>query len=132
MQNHKLNSRNTPHWLRRGVRPQVSIKTTSHEVTKSLVTRSVTHVSCWRTRLLLLKLRLKLLYLQLHPGYHLRMFIVESDLIRRRLLLSLNFLAHRQECALYFRLRGRPLDKPAYIFKMFDKFHSMMWPNEKS
>jgi len=54
----------------------------------------------------------------------------EIDLLRRRSLISLNFLTHSEECALYFRLRGRPLNKPDYVFKMFDKIHSMVWPNE--
>jgi hypothetical protein len=29
-------------------------------------------------------------------------------------------------------LRGRPLNKPDYVFKMFDKVHSMVWPNGRA
>ena len=85
-----------------------------------------------RFRIKLALIHLKLLIFLCESRHLFRMFFVECDLIRRRLLLSLNFLTYRQECALYFRLRGRPLDKPAYIFKMFDKIHSFMWPNDKS
>jgi hypothetical protein len=29
----------------------------------------------------------------------------------------------------YFGWRGRPLYKPDYMIKVFDKVHSVMWPN---
>jgi hypothetical protein len=56
-------------------------------------------------------------------------FFSELDLIRRRSLCSMKFLLHPSEAASYFRIWGFPLHKPDYMFKVFDKLHSVFWPN---
>jgi len=80
---------------------------------------------CFKRLILLNKLR----FLGLDCRHRLRMLFVKLDLIRRRLLISMNFFMHREEAAFYFRVRGRSIDKPNYVFKVFDKFHDTLWPN---
>jgi hypothetical protein len=61
-----------------------------------------------------------------------RLFFNECALLIIRSRLTLHFLMHRRELAHDDGIGGFPLDKPDYYFKMFDKFHSVMWPNDPS
>ncbi len=59
-----------------------------------------------------------------------RIFFAELDYIRRRCLCSMKFFMHPEEAEFYFRIWGFSLHKPDYMFKVFDKFHRICWPND--
>jgi len=61
-----------------------------------------------------------------------RIFFAELNYLRRRFLCSVQFFMHPTEAARYFWIWGFPLYKPDYMFKMFDKFHSVLWPNAQA
>ena len=96
----------------------------------SLVKEKLQEISSDRLKLWRLRTRYRcnqLRVLCLQSRHFIRMLFVEGDLIRRRAIISCDFFMHPEECALYFRIRGRPINKPDYVFKMFDKFHSVKW-----
>ena len=59
-----------------------------------------------------------------------RISLLEGSLICRRLLISLKFLMHGQEGSFYGRIWCLSVHKPDYVFKMFNKFHGVMWPGD--
>ncbi len=78
-----------------------------------------------KLRILRLKfgfLRLKFGYLSVQSCYFFHMFF-------RRMIVSFRLLMCGQERRLYFWNRRGFLKKPDYVFKLFYKFHSVIWPN---
>lgn len=69
-------------------------------------------------------------YKLFHLFLKLRLFFGELRYFVSRLVTAIQLFPHRKECALYFCMIGSSFKKPQYMFKVFDKFHSVCWPND--
>ena len=109
-----------PGWLKRLVRPLSQWFNAFGTECAASIKANAWRLLVFRNKLLILRNKTRIF--QLECSIFIRLFF-------KRAIFASHFLMHRKYRTLYFHVRGIPLYKPQYSFKMFDKLHSVLWPN---